>query len=190
MNPVSLSALRTLLTRSTLLAGAAWLLVAPVFTAAQTTPDAGFEAARRQIGDYEVSVHIRPSRLIVGSGHFEIAVKPLRDDTPPVNALVRLTGTPRNGEAQTARALNTPDMPDVYVTNLELERAGTWDMSVEVDAGGNHAAVEFQVEVFARARDPGSSATGTAVWALVVVAFAGGAVWLVVLSRRSRRLHA
>ncbi len=137
-----------------------------------------------QAADYLLTVRSQPKELVVGVGHFEVAISGPSDIPPDLE--VRLYASPPSGAKQTARALNTPEHPFAYVANLELEHVGDWTMTVDLTSGDVTQSVSFQAYVSGRSRDPSSSSVGTAVWGIMVASVLGVVAWLVYRSRRAR----
>ncbi len=150
---------------------------------------AGVEVARTPPGQPDtVAVYMEPERPVVGVVHFEVAVS--RTDTgEPVRELqVRVYGNPPSGaDRQTSRALDTADRPGIYAGNIEMDRAGTWSMSVDLVSTPDAPPVSLTFPVEVRARVRASTALGTLVWALITAAIVGGAGWLWWSSKRARR---
>ncbi len=150
---------------------------------------AGVEVARTPVGQPEtVVVYMAPERPVVGIVHFEVVV--FRTDTrKPVRELqLRVHGDPPSGgDRQTSRALDTLDRPGIYAGNLDMERAGTWSVSVDVVSTPDTPPVSLAFPVEIRARVRASTALGTLVWALITVGIVGGAVWLWWSSKKARR---
>ncbi len=132
---------------------------------------------------YQVNVRALPHDLIVGIAHFEISVAGADGGLDSLE--VWLIGRPPEGQAQAARALDTPSRPNVYVANLELEHAGTWEMTVKLTGETGPVDFSFLAEVSRRTRDSSPGGLGTAVWGLMVLAIAGGSAWLYWRSRRA-----
>ncbi len=178
-----------------LVARAVWLAVLVTLSAGLGAPVAAQGQAPRGANVYSadvaansVLVTMLPESPVVGIVHFEVALTSLATGTPASGVEVRLYATPReSGERQTARALDSPASPGRYASKLELERAGVWDVAVEIGPGAQDGRGQFAITVRSRTRGSGGGALGSAVWAIVSVSIVGGALWLYFGSRRARR---
>ena len=102
------------------------------------------------------------------------------------DALVRVFGTPsEKGERQYSPGLNSPFDPVYYLLQLDLEHAGVWAIDVEVDSELGSGTTVMSIEIENRGRTGESLAWGSALFALVTLAFASGIVWLWYSSKKA-----
>lgn len=144
-------------------------------------------------GDYRLTLHQSPERVIVGTLTYAVQVRLAdTDDAFVEDATVRVYGTPaESGARQVAPALNTPAEPEYYLARLEVEEAGVWaiDLVVEHPAHG-YASTALALEVHERARGGGNLVLGTVLWVLVSLAFVGATGYIIYAARRNRRRYA
>lgn len=141
-------------------------------------------------GPETVVVYMEPELPVVGGVHFEVAVS--RTDTgQPIRELqVRVYGDPPvEGTRQTSRALDTNERPGIYAGNLEMDKAGTWVVSVDLVSTPDAPPVSLKFPVEVRARGRAATGLGTLVWALISAAIVGGVAWLWWSSKRARRVR-
>ena len=140
-------------------------------------------------GDYRVTVHQSPERVIIGTLTYAVQVRLAADDSFVDDAMVRVYGTPsERGTRQVAPALNTPDEPDYYLGRLEIEESGVWAIDVVVEHPEHgYANATLAVEVFERSRGGSNLALGTTLWVFVSFAFLGAIAYLLYSARRNKR---
>ena len=140
-------------------------------------------------GNYRVTVHQSPERVIIGTLTYAVQVRLAEDDSFVDDAVVRVYGTPsEHGNRQVAPALNTPDQPEYYLGRLEVEEAGVWAIDVVVEHPEHgYANVTLPVEVFERSRGGSNLALGTTLWVLVSLAFIGAVAYILYSARQTRR---
>ena len=140
-------------------------------------------------GDYEIVVAVTGARSVVGPQRLTINVRDFETKEWVTDARVSIFGTPPDGGRRLySPALNSPADPTTYVSQIPLNDEGAWVMDVEVTIAGNLVATEGVLEVEPRVRGSGASVPyGTAVLGLIVVAFLGGAGWLVLQSRKAMK---
>ena len=140
-------------------------------------------------GNYEIVVAVTGARSVVGPQRLTINVRDVETKEWVTDARVSIFGTPPDGGRRLySPALNSPADPTTYVSQIPLNDEGAWVMDVEVTVAGVLVATEGVLEVEPRVRGSGASVPyGTAVLVLIVVAFLGGAGWLVLQSRKAMR---
>lgn len=140
-------------------------------------------------GNYRITVHQSPERVIIGTLTYAVQVRLADGDSFVDDAVVRVYGTPsERGNRQVAPALNTPDEPDYYLGRLEIEESGVWAIDVVIEHPEHgYANATLAVEVFERSRGGSNLALGTALWVLVSFAFLGAVAYLLYSARRTKR---
>lgn len=140
-------------------------------------------------GNYRITVHQSPERVIIGTLTYAVQVRLSDGDSFVDDAVVRVYGTPsERGNRQVAPALNTPDEPDYYLGRLEIEESGVWAIDVVIEHPEHgYANATLAVEVFERSRGGSNLALGTALWVLVSLAFIGAVAYLLYSARRTKR---
>ena len=140
-------------------------------------------------GDYEIVVGVTGVRSVVGPQRFTITVRDVATREWVTDARVSIFGTPPDGGRRLySPALNSPANPTTYISQIPLNDEGAWVMDVEVTVAGVLVATEGVLEVEPRVRGSGASVPyGTAVLGLILVAFFGGAGWLVLQSRKAMK---
>lgn len=140
-------------------------------------------------GDYEIVVAVTGVRSVVGPQRLVITVREVETKEWVTDARVSVFATPPDGGRRLySPALNSPADPTTYISQIPLNDEGAWVMDVEVTAAGVLVATEGVLEVQPRVRGSGASVPyGTAVLGLIVLAFLGGAGWLVLQSRKAMK---
>jgi hypothetical protein len=160
-----------------ILAGAPLLAIVFHSPTAAANGDA-FEIFRGREGSYEVVVAVLPEAPAVGTVHFSIT--PLDAGTLELvaDAQVVIVATHESGEpAYQARALNSPASPRYYETNLLIEEAGEWTLSLTVTSDRLGRA-DFQVPLTVQKLSIGSGVAGGFVFLVVLFVLAGGSAYL------------
>ena len=153
--------------------------------AAQTPPLSVF---RGDAGSYSLSVSVVPDPPIVGNVHFNIEPVDPTTNQPVTDAIIRLVASSSDGEKKVlAVALNTPQIQDVYASNIKFRLAQEWiiDLEIESPSLGSTTAT-FQIEI----GDPPSPPQNTGAGLLllgVFLAIVGGTAYLIFSSRRKLR---
>ena len=141
-------------------------------------------------GDYEIVVAVTGARSVVGPQRLTvITVRDVATREWVTDARVSIFGTPPDGGRRLySPAFNSPADLTTYISQIPLNDEGAWVIDVEVTAAGSLVATEGVLEVEPRVRGSGASVPyGTAVLGLIVVAFFGGAGWLVLQSRKAMK---
>lgn len=140
-------------------------------------------------GDYEIVVAVTGARSVVGPQRLVITVRDVETKEWVTDARVSIFATPPDGGRRLySPALNSPADPTTYISQIPLNDEGAWVIDVEVTAAGSLVATEGVLDVQPRVRGSGASVPyGTAVLVLIVVAFLGGAGWLVLQSRKAMK---
>ncbi|MEE8363683.1 MAG: hypothetical protein V3S18_06405 [Dehalococcoidia bacterium] len=149
----------------------------------------GTEIAREEAGPFIVGFRILPLQPLVGRLHVTVTIEDTLTGAPVVDARVEMTARPRAAGAAAlfSPALNSPAEPRFYDANFEIEDSGLWDFEVVVahERGGGN--LDVPVFIGRRARGGGPGLAGTAIFALVTLALAGGAGWIAWTARRRGR---
>ena len=140
-------------------------------------------------GDYEIVVAVTGARSVVGPQRLTVTVRDVNTREWVTDARVSIFGTPpEEGRRLYSPALNSPADLTTYISQIPLNDEGAWVIDVEVTVAGVLVATEGVLEVEPRVRGSGASVPyGTAVLGLIVVAFLGGAGWLVLQSRKAMK---
>ena len=140
-------------------------------------------------GGYEIVVVVTGARSVVGPQRLVITVRDVATREWVTDARVSIFGTPPDGGRKLySPALNSPVDLTAYISQIPLNDEGAWVIDVEVTVTGSLVATEGVLEVEPRVRGSGASVPyGTAVLVLIVVAFLGGAGWLVLQSRKAMK---
>ena len=140
-------------------------------------------------GGYEIVVVVTGARSVVGPQRLVITVRDAATREWVTDARVSIFGTPPDGGRKLySPALNSPVDLTAYISQIPLNDEGAWVIDVEVTVAGSLVATEGVLEVEPRVRGSGASVPyGTAVLVLIVVAFLGGAGWLVLQSRKAMK---
>ena len=140
-------------------------------------------------GDYEIVVAVTGVRSVVGPQRLTVTVRDVATREWVTDARVSIFGTPPDGGRRLySPAFNSPADLTTYISQIPLNDEGAWVIDVEVTAAGSLVATEGVLEVEPRVRGSGASVPyGTAVLGLIVVAFLGGAGWLVLQSRKAMK---
>ncbi len=161
----------------------------PVAAQGEEADPAGTEITRQQTGGYDISIYVSPDQPRADWAVFTVFPRMADTGEPVESAVVHVYGSPADGgRRQGSPALNTPDDRGRYIGRLNLlSYVGLWAIEAEVDGPAGVASVTAPVEVVPRALARENLPYGTTVWALIIVAFVGGALWLVYSSKRARR---
>jgi len=164
------------------LALTAWFAPATVEAQAQ---DAEVLRVRQVSGPYDVRAAVVQSGLSLGVTLFAITVVDAATGQPIPDARVMLSTLHEDGNSGgKATAHNTPQSPDRYDAQMDLDRSGIWRISVELESSLGHVAVELlQLEVAETRRITG----GTFVFIGVFAVLIAGVVYLWWSVQRRRR---
>ena len=160
-------------------------LLAPELAGAQ-------ESSRDEIqvvsGRYKINVVSGvPVPAYSGDVHFVITVLDSTTDQPVPGARVRiLTSNQADGSEGWAFALNGPDAPERYLSEVKIGTPGTWDFKVEVSSALGEVIVELPPREVRK--KIGSSAGGFVLAGVFLVLLFGGiyVVWTVRREQRRR----
>jgi hypothetical protein len=138
-----------------------------------------------EIGPYSITVVGGASQIALGSAQYAVTPRSAADGQPVTNARVVIhTRHQEEGVSGWATALNTPETPDLYRVRLELDRPGTWDVSVEVSSPLGQVEAGITPLVIPEARQYGS---GSLVFLGVTAVLLGGLVYVLWSIRRAQR---
>ncbi|PKB73066.1 MAG: hypothetical protein BZY75_03760 [SAR202 cluster bacterium Io17-Chloro-G7] len=139
----------------------------------------GSEVQRFQqvAGPYEISAAVVQSHLSLGVTLFAITVVDTANGLPIPDARVLLsTVHQKSGDVGIGTAHNTPDNPDRYDAQMDLDSSGLWRITVEVDSSQGKVAVEMmQLEVPSTRRITGG--TFVFIGAFLVIIAGAAYVW-------------
>lgn len=147
----------------------------------------GEEVLRERVGPYEVVVAILPERPAIGTVHFSITPLDASSGQLVTQVKIWLTAHDEKGEpVYAARAVNLPNTPRYYDTNVKFEEAGTWtiELTLEQESLGE-ATLSFPLEIESAAI--GAGAGGGFVFLGVFAVLIGGAVYIWMSARRAAR---
>ena len=120
----------------------------------------------------------------VGHVHFSITLSDAETSLDVTDAEVTIVANDEGGEpTYQARALNTPQEPRFYTTNISFRAAGSWSLEVRVDSprlGATTFSVPMEVEIQSIAAAP----EGTLVFIGLMVVLVGGATYVWYSARR------
>lgn len=137
-------------------------------------------------GPHMIELQVSPAAPLAGTIRFAVRVRNAATGADIDDALVRVFGTPsEKGERQYSPGLNSPFDPVYYLLQLDLEHAGVWAIDVEVDSELGSGKTVMSIEIENRGRTGESLAWGSALFALVTLAFASGIVWLWYSSKKA-----
>ena len=145
------------------------------------------EIFRDRAGPYDVVVGVLPETPRVGPVHFSITLTDTATSLQVNDAEVTIIANDERGRPTfQARALNTPQSPQLYEANISFESAGVWTVEVQVlTARLGLTTFSFPIDVGPLAIGP---VTGGAVVLLgVIVVLIGGASYVWYSARRQRR---
>ncbi len=140
----------------------------------------------RNVGDFEIAVRWLPPAPQVG--FVNIAVKPTvaASGEPVTDARVLLVVEEAVGEPVfEVVAVNNPDSPTIYRANMKFEEAGNWVLHIQVaSATSGQADFRAPIVVLPPPIEPGLE--GGWVFLGIFIVLVGGAIYLVISSRRAR----
>ena len=145
------------------------------------------EIFRGRAGAYEITLGVLPEEPALGRVHFSVTVSDAESSEPVTDAEVVLVAVDEEGrEEYQSRALNTPDDPLCYDSNMIFESAGAWTIRVEVEgASSGKVSVDVPLEVSDPALTPGPA--GTVLFVVVLAVLTGGGLYVWRSSRRALR---
>ena len=145
------------------------------------------EIFRGRAGAYEITLGVLPEEPALGRVHFSVTVSDAETSQPITDAEVVLVAVDEAGrEEYQSRALNTPDDPLCYDSNITFESAGHWTIRVEVDsASAGKASVDVPLEISEPPLTPGLA--GTVLFVAVLAVLTGGGLYLWRSSRGALR---
>lgn len=162
-----------------LFAGAA---VTPHPTEAQQS---GAKPYRVHAGAYDITVFSNASSLSLGTVDYVIVVAEPGGGPPITDAHVLIHAEHAVEEHQgQAIALHVPDKPGRYTARVELDRAGVWEMAVEVNSDRGRVQIGTASHVVPT---PRQSTAGGLVFIGVFTVLVLGVLYLVWSSRKAIR---
>ena len=144
---------------------------------------------RESAGPYDISVALIQSGLSLGKTLFAVTVVEAASSNPVPGATVLLRIRHEgSGKRSKATAHNTPNAPERYDAQIDLDAPGTWHVSVEVDSSLGKVAAEFvQLEVPATRKITGGTFVFIGVFAVILAG--AGYLWWSTRRDRRRRSH-
>jgi hypothetical protein len=119
------------------------LVIASLSPSLALAQGSGAEPYQVSAGPYRIDVIANPSNLSLGSVRYTVMVFNARDARPVSNAQVVVRARHQEeGVEGWATALNTPVAPERYQAQIELDRPGTWLMSIDVTSPLGRVEVE------------------------------------------------
>lgn len=102
-----------------------------------------------QSGPYEIQVGIFPGRPKVGNLHLSILVKDATAGSTITDATIMVGARGPTGAAGVppVQAINTPQSPQFYDADIQLDTVGSWTLTVETGAGLGKASLDVPFEV-------------------------------------------
>ena len=100
-------------------------------------------------GPYELQIGIFPGDPKVGNLHVSIQVNAADGGAPVTDAtvLVSASGPPGAADMPPVQAVNMPQSPQFYETDLPLDAVGSWTLTVETESGLGPAGLEIPFQV-------------------------------------------
>ena len=175
-----------------------------LFTAAVASPhpaeaqQSGARPYRVHAGDYDITVFSNASTLSLGTVDYIIVVAEPGGGPPITDAhvLIHAEHVAEEDQSQAiaenkveghkgqAIALHVPDKPGRYTARVELDRAGVWEMAVEVNSDRGRVQVGTASHVVPT---PRQSTAGGLVFIGVFTVLVLGVLYLVWSSRKALR---
>ncbi len=148
----------------------------------------GSGSVQKIVGPYEVAITESQLTPDSGANHFIVIVldKTTQQAVPGARVLIQTKNELDSVEGW-AHAFNTPQTPERYEADVNLEATGTWQVSVAVSSDLGDILVELlTVEV---PKASGYTAGGFAlVGVSVVMALGGGYVWWAIRREQRKRV--
>jgi hypothetical protein len=168
-----------------IMVGAPLLAMVSFFPPVAANGDA-VEIFRGREGNYEIVVAVLPEVPAVGTVHFSITLLEAATSEFVTDAQVVIVARHESGEpAYRARALSSPASPRYYETNILIEAAGKWVLSLTVSSDRLGRA-DFEAPLTVEAVSIASGASGGFVFLGVLLVLAGGSAYLWRTARRRR----
>ena len=100
-------------------------------------------------GPYELQIGIFPGDPKVGNLHVSIQVNAADGGAPVTDATVLVSASGPAGAADVppVQAVNMPQSPQFYETDLPLDAVGSWTLTVETESGLGPATLEVPFQV-------------------------------------------
>jgi hypothetical protein len=147
------------------------------------------EPHRETAGPYEISVLAAPSTLSIGEVTFVVTVvaAETREPVPDANVVVRVEHDLVCQEGCWGLAVHTTDVYEEYQAVMNLDHAGQWDVSVEVESPLGQATVQAPPVQIAR---PLRSTSGSLVFVGMTVVIVLGALYVTWTIRKAQKRRA
>ena len=131
---------------------------------------------------YHITLSVQPEVIAVGEVHFSITVAESDSLLPITDAEIVLLAIDQNKEpTYQARALNTPNDPVHYVSNIKFESPGDWILRVKIAGRLGDIDIDVPISINQPALMPVAEGTILFFGILIVLLAGSGYLW-----RRSR----
>ena len=165
------------------------LALASVSPATAQAQDPLPEPYREIAGPYELGILAAPSTLSIGEVTFVVTVidAATRQPVPDANVVVRVEHDLACREGCWGLAVHTTDVYEEYQAVMNLDHAGQWDVSVEVESPLGQATVQAPPVQIAR---PLRSTSGSLVFVGMTVVIVLGALYVTWTIRKAQKRRA
>tara|TARA_B100001750_G_C15276762_1_gene480347 strand:+ start:193 stop:723 length:531 start_codon:yes stop_codon:yes gene_type:complete len=135
-------------------------------------------------GGYHITLSVQPEVIAVGEVHFSITVAESDSMLPVTDAEIVLLAIDQNEEpTYQVRALNTPNDPVHYMSNIKFESPGDWILRVKI--GGRLGDTGLDVPLFIKQPALMPASEGTILFFGILVVLLTGSLYLWRSSRSS-----
>lgn len=111
-------------------------------------------------GGYHITLTVQPEVVAVGEVHFSITLTESDSMVPVTDAEIVLLAVDQNKEPiYQVRALNTPNDPIHYVSNIKFESPGDWVLRIEISGHLGDSNFEVPLLIKQPALMPASEGT-------------------------------
>ena len=147
------------------------------------------EPYRETAGPYEISVLAAPSTLSIGEVTFVVTVveAETREPVPDANVVVQVEHDLVCQEGCWGLAVHTTDVDEEFQAVMNLDHAGQWDISVEVESSLGQVTIQAPPVEIAR---PLRSTSGSLVFVGMTVVIVLGALYVTWTIRKAQRRRA
>ena len=135
-------------------------------------------------GGYHITLSVQPEVIAVGEVHFSITVAESDSMLPVTDAEIVLLAIDQNKEpTYQVRALNTPNDPVHYMSNIKFESSGDWILRIKIDGRLGDTGLDVPLLIKQPALMPASE--GTILFFGILVVLLTGSLYLWRSSRNS-----
>jgi hypothetical protein len=139
--------------------------------------------SKQDAGPYRIEFSILPSQAVVGSTHASILLRSLATNDVLTQATVRIAGAgPEGSTAFGPLEAGHQFSPEYYETAMPFDRAGMWQVRVDVHSAQGFASATVPLEV----REPRMEINGI-LMAAIAVAVLALSIWTYDRIRGKRR---